>query len=67
MLDIVKSLRYGAIIWASILLIAGMVNVAVGIVKNGLTEQSYIWVLCVVAVYSITSIAQYFLEKSENK
>lgn len=67
MLDIVKSVKVGAVIMVAVYVVSSLVNTALEIVRNGITNDQAMTVYFGLAVVAVLSIAQYFLEKSENK
>lgn len=67
MLDIVKSVKVAAIVLVAVYVVSAIVNTALEIVRNGITNDQALIVYFCLAVFVVLSIAQYFLEKSENK
>lgn len=67
MLDIVKSVKVAAIVLVGVYVVSSLVNTALEIVRNGITNDQALTVYVGLAVVAVLSIAQYFLEKSENK
>lgn len=67
MLNFVKSVRLAAVIMVAVYVVSAIVNTALEIVRNGITNGQALIVYVCLAVVAVLSIAQYFLEKSENK